>query len=97
MIEIKNKYKIYEKKFGYVNWIGAYSLWLKESKRFMVVWVQTIVSPIITTLLFWSVLNISIAEYRGEILGVPFITFLWPGLISMSILQASFSHTSSSI
>ena len=94
MIEIKNKYKIYEKKFGYVNWIGTYSLWLKESKRFMVVWVQTIVSPIITTLLFWSVLNISIAEYRGEILGVPFITFLWPGLISMSILQASFSHTS---
>ena len=97
MIEFKNKYKINEKKFGYVNWIGAYSLWLKESKRFMVVWVQTIVSPIITTLLFWSVLNLSIAEYRGEILGIPFITFLWPGLISMSILQASFSHTSSSI
>ena len=97
MIEIKNNYKINEKKFGYVNWIGAYSLWLKESKRFMVVWVQTIVSPIITTLLFWSVLNLSIAEYRGEILGIPFITFLWPGLISMSILQASFSHTSSSI
>ena len=97
MVEIERKYKIYTKKFGYVNWLGTYSLWLKETKRFMSVWVQTIVSPIITTLLFWSVLNISISEYRGEILGVPFITFLWPGLISMSILQASFSHTSSSI
>ena len=97
MSEIEKKYKIYTKNFGFINWLGAYSLWLKETKRFMSVWVQTIVSPIITTLLFWSVLNISISEYRGEILGVPFITFLWPGLISMSILQASFSHTSSSI
>jgi len=97
MTEIENKYKINVKKFGYINWLGAYSLWLKETKRFLTVWVQTIVSPIITTLLFWSVLNISISEYRGEILGIPFITFLWPGLISMSILQASFSHTSSSI
>ena len=96
MVEI-HKFKIYEKKFGYVNWLGAYSLWLKETKRFMNVWIQTLVSPIITTLLFWSVLNLSIGEYRGEILGMPFITFLWPGLISMSILQASFSHTSSSI
>ena len=97
MVEIENKYKIYEKKFGYVNWLGAYSLWLKETKRFMNVWIQTLVSPIITTLLFWFVLNLSIGEYRGEILGLSFMTFLWPGLISMSILQASFSHTSSSI
>jgi len=97
MTDIENKYKIYEKKFGYVSWLGTYSLWLKECKRFMNVWVQTIVSPIITTLLFWSVLNLSIAEYRGNVLGVPFITFLWPGLISMSIIQSSFTHTSSSI
>jgi len=97
MSEIEKKYKIYEKRFGYVNWIGAYNLWLKETKRFMNVWIQTLVSPIITTLLFWAVLNLSIGEYRGEILGIPFMTFLWPGLISMSILQASFSHTSSSI
>ena len=94
MVEIQKTYKILEKKFGYVSWLGAYSLWLKETKRFITVWIQTLVSPIITTLLFWSVLNISISEFRGEILGVPFITFLWPGLISMSILQASFSHTS---
>ena len=97
MVEIEEKYKIYEKKFGYVNWLGAYSLWLKETKRFMNVWIQTLVSPIITTLLFWAVLNLSIGEYRGEILGIPFMTFLLPGLISMSIIQASFSHTSSSI
>ena len=76
MVEIESKYKIYEKRFGYVNWIGAYNLWLKETKRFISVWVQTLVSPIITTLLFWSVLNLSIGEYRGEILGIPFMTFL---------------------
>ena len=97
MVEFENRYKISDRKFGRVNWLGAYSLWLKETNRFMNVWIQTLVSPIITTLLFWAVLNLSIGEYRGEILGISFMTFLWPGLISMSILQASFSHTSSSI
>ena len=91
------KYKIYEKKFGYVNWLGAYSLWLKETKRIFNVWIQVLVSPLIQTLLLYAVLNLSIGQYRGEILGIPFMTFLWPGLISMSIIQAAFAHTSSSI
>ena len=96
MVEIKD-YKIKEKKFGYVNWLGAYSLWLKETKRIFNVWVQVLVSPLIQTLLLWAVLNLSIGQYRGEILGISFMTFLWPGLISMSIIQAAFAHSSSSI
>jgi len=96
MVEIKG-YKIYEKKFGYVNWLGAFSLYVKEVKRIFLVWIQVLVSPLIQTLLLYAVLNLSIGQYRGEILGIPFMTFLWPGLISMSIIQAAFAHTSSSI
>ncbi len=96
MVEI-NKYKIYQKKFGYINWLGMYSLWLKETQRIFNVWVQVLVSPLIQTLLLWAVLNISVGQFRSEILGIPFMTFLWPGLISMSIIQASFSHSSSTI
>ena len=33
---------------------------------------------------------------RGEVLGVPFISFLAPGLIAMQVIQQSFSHSSSS-
>ena len=35
MVEIINKYKIYEKKFGYINWLGFYTLYKKEILRFL--------------------------------------------------------------
>ena len=30
MVEIEEKYKIYEKKFGFVNWLGFFTLYHKE-------------------------------------------------------------------
>ena len=96
-IEIENKYKIYEKKFGYVNWIGFFTLYKKEVLRFLIVGIQTILSPLISALLFLLVLSLAIGNERGEVLGYPFITFLAPGLIAMQIIQQAFSHSSSTI
>ena len=97
MVEIGKKYKILEKKFGYVNWIGLWTLYKKEVLRFLIVAVQTVISPLVTSLLFLAVLSLAIGSERGEVLGFPFITFLAPGLISMQIIQQAFSHSSSSI
>ena len=97
MIEIGNKYKIYEKKFGYVNWIGFWTLYKKEVLRFVKVLIQTVISPILTSLLFLLVLSLAIGNDRGEVLGFSFIDFLAPGLIAMQIIQQGFSHSSSSI
>jgi len=97
MVEIGNKYKIYDKKFGYVNWIGFWTLYKKEVLRFLIVAIQTIISPLITSLLFLLVLSLAIGNDRGEVLGFPFITFLAPGLIAMQVIQQAFSHSSSSI
>ncbi len=97
MVEIEKKYKIYEKNFGYVNWLGFFTLYKKEIFRFLKVTVQTIVSPLVTALLFLAVLSLAIGNERGGALGFPFITFLAPGLIAMQIIQQAFSHTSSSI
>ena len=97
MVEIINKYKIYEKKIGYINWLGFYTLYKKEILRFLKVTIQTIISPILTALLFLLVLSLAIGNERGGALGFPFITFLAPGLIAMQIIQQAFSHTSSSI
>tara|TARA_B100000029_G_scaffold200118_1_gene198553 strand:- start:311 stop:1123 length:813 start_codon:yes stop_codon:yes gene_type:complete len=97
MIEIENKYNIYEKKFGFVNWLGFYTLYKKEILRFLKVAIQTIISPLVTSLLFLMVLSLAIGNERGSALGYPFITFLAPGLIAMQIIQQAFSHTSSSI
>ena len=96
MVEITKKYKVGSRRFGVVNWVGAWTLYKKEVLRFLIVWVQTIFSPLISSLLFLLVLSLAIGADRGEVLGVPFITFLAPGLISMQVIQQSFSHSSSS-
>ena len=97
MIENEKEYKIYEKKIGYINWLGFYTLYKKEILRFLKVAIQTIISPLVTALLFLMVLSLAIGNERGGALGYPFITFLAPGLIAMQIIQQAFSHTSSSI
>jgi ABC-2 type transport system permease protein len=97
MVEIGNKYKIYKKEFGYVNWIGFWTLYKKEVLRFLVVVIQTVISPLVTSLLFLLVLSLAIGNERGEVLGFPFITFLAPGLIAMQVIQQAFSHSASSI
>ena len=92
-----HKFKIYEKKFGYVNWIGFWTLYEKEVLRFLIVVIQTVISPLVTSLLFLLVLSLAIGNERGEVLGFSFITFLAPGLIAMQVIQQAFSHSSSSI
>jgi len=97
MTELEKKYKIYKKNFGFVNWIGFWTLYKKEVLRFLIVVIQTVISPLVTSLLFLLVLSIAIGNERGEVLGFPFITFLAPGLIAMQVIQQAFSHSSSSI
>ena len=96
MVEITKKYKIGSRRFGLINWVGAWTLYKKEVLRFLIVWLQTIFSPLISSLLFLLVLSLAIGADRGDVLGVPFISFLAPGLISMQVIQQSFSHSSSS-
>ena len=97
MVELQNKYRITVKRFGSINWIGFKSLWIKECQRFVVVWAQTLLSPLVSSLLFLSVLSLALGNDRGEVLGYSFINFLAPGLIAMSIIAQSFSHSVSSL
>ena len=97
MVELNKKYLISVKKFGFINWIGFKSLWFKECNRFMAVWQQTLLSPLVSSLLFLSVLSLALGNNRGDVLGYSFISFLAPGLIAMSILTQSFSHSVSSL
>ena len=96
MVEIGSKYKIGTRRFGLINWIGAWALYKKEVLRFLIVWIQTIFSPLISALLFLLVLSLAIGNERGDVLGVSFINFLAPGLIAMQVIQQAFSHSSSS-
>ncbi len=96
MVELHKKYKIGVRRFN-VNWVGAYTLYIKETLRFLSVFGQTIVGPIVTSILFLMVISLAIGETRPNVLGVEFIVFLAPGLIAMQVIQQAFSHSSSSL
>ena len=75
MVEIEKKYKINVKKFGIINFEGFISLYLRECSRFFVVWAQTLLSPLVSSLLFLTVLTLAIGKDRSDVLGYSFIIF----------------------
>ena len=97
MNEIQKKYKINVKEFGLFNYTGFISLYLRECSRFFTVWAQTLLSPLVSSLLFLSVLSLALGNDRGDVLGYSFIVFLAPGLIIQSMIIQSFSHSTSSL
>jgi ABC-2 type transport system permease protein len=97
MVEIQKKYNLKVNKFGFINTTGFISLYARECSRFFVVWAQTLLSPLVSSLLFLSVLSLALGTERGDVLGHPFIVFLAPGLIIQSMMLQSFSHSTSSL
>ena len=79
------------------NWIGVWSLYMREVRRFIKVYSQTLVAPTITTLLFLAVFSLALDVGGREVNGISFIEFLAPGLIMMAVAQNAFANTSSSI
>ena len=96
MVELQKRYKIGVRQFGKINYIGLVALWNRECSRFFVVWAQTLLSPLVSSLLFLVVLTLALGNERGDVLGYSFVTFLAPGLIIQSMILQSFSHSVSS-
>jgi ABC-2 type transport system permease protein len=85
------------RKIGFVNWLGLYVLIGKEAGRFLKVYGQTVLAPVINTVLFYIVFSFALGGGQRSIGGLPYLTFLTPGLIMMSMAQNAFANTSSSI
>ena len=80
-----------------VNWRGLYTLCLKETLRFVDSWSQTIVGPAITSLLFLAVFALALGGESRRVGDLPFLEFLAPGLIVMTVAQNAFANSSFSI
>jgi ABC-2 type transport system ATP-binding protein len=78
-------------------YLGARTLYRKEVKRFLRVPGQTILSPLITTALYFIVFGWSLGGRVREVEGVPYMRFLVPGLVMLGILNNAFLNTSSSL
>ena len=80
------------------NWVGIQTLVKREVGRFLNVYLQTIVAPVVTTVLFYIIFTLAFGENTGRgIAGVPYMEFLVPGLIMMGMAQNAFANTASSM
>jgi ABC-2 type transport system permease protein len=84
------------KAFDRVNWYGAYTLTLRETQRFLKVYHQTIIAPIVTAMIFLCIFSLSIGNHKASVHNVPFMDFMGYGLIMMSMIQNAFANSSSS-
>ena len=79
------------------NWRGMLTLFLKEMWRFLKVAIQTILTPVVTVLLYLLVFS-SVLKDRLEVYdGINYVKFLIPGLVIMAMLQNAFANSSSSV
>jgi len=77
-------------------WIGLQTLVIKEVLRFARIWMQTILPPAITTLLYLLIFGNLLGQRLGEMDGYSYIDFIVPGIIMMSIITNSYANVVSS-
>lgn len=77
--------------------LGAWALLLKEIRRFMKVSVQTVLAPVISSLLFLAIFAFLLEGRLEPFPGVSYSAFLVPGLVMMTMQQNAFANTSSSL
>ena len=79
-----------------INRIALQSIMYKEINRFMRIWVQTLVPPVITISLYFVIFGSLIGSRIGEMGGFDYMSFIVPGLIMMSVITNSYSNVASS-
>jgi ABC-2 type transport system permease protein len=85
------------RRVGVVNWIGVWTLYEKEVRRFLKVITQTVFAPVVTSLLFLAIFTLALQRSIDIGDGISYSEFLAPGLVVMAMMQNAFANTSSSI
>ncbi|MEL7448757.1 MAG: ABC transporter permease [Pseudomonadota bacterium] len=78
------------------NATGYYTIVMKEMKRMLRIWVQTIVPPAITMSLYFVIFGNLIGRRIGEMDGFNYMQFIAPGLIMMAVITNSYGNVVSS-
>lgn len=80
-----------------MNSVGLYTLLRKEVERTFSVVIQTLVAPAVSAALYLFIFGTVIGSRIGDFGGVPFITFVFPGVLLLSVVNASFASASSGL
>lgn len=81
----------------YSRYLTAFqTIFTKELLRFTRIWLQTILPPVITTVLYYIIFGNLIGSRIGEMDGFSYIDFIVPGLILMAVITNAYSNVVSS-
>ncbi|MFA0792271.1 ABC transporter permease [Microbulbifer echini] len=81
---------------GQLTWISFSTIFRREVRRFMRIWPQTLVPPVITMSLYFVIFGSLIGSRIGDMGGYPYMEFVVPGLIMMSVITNSYGNVVSS-
>ncbi|HEX7624640.1 MAG TPA: ABC transporter permease, partial [Anaeromyxobacteraceae bacterium] len=77
--------------------LGLRTLLDKEVRRFLRVPGQTLLSPVVTTTLYFVVFGFSLGSQLRQVDGVPYARFIVPGLVTLGVISNAFLNTASSL
>lgn len=77
-------------------WIAFLTILRKEIKRFTRIWIQTLLPPAITMILYFVIFGKLIGSRIGDMAGFSYIEFVAPGLIMMAVITNAYANVSSS-
>ncbi len=77
-------------------WIGYQTILIKEITRILRIWAQTLLPPVITMSLYFVIFGAIIGRRVGEMGGMPYMDFIVPGLIMLTVITNSYGNITSS-
>src|SRR5690625_1291961 len=77
-------------------WVALVTIVRKEVRRFMRIWLQTLLPSAITMTLYFIIFGSLIGRRIGEMGGFDYMQFVVPGLIMMAVITNSYSNVVSS-
>src|SRR6056297_1524255 len=78
-----------------MNTIGLYTMLRREVERTLRLVIQTLIAPVVSAALYIFIFGTVIGTRIDDFAGVPYISFVFPGVLMLSIINASFSSASS--
>lgn len=77
--------------------IALKTLFTREVLRFMRLWTQTIIPPLITQSLYLTIFGTLLGQSLPDVSGVSYLEFLIPGMIMMAVINSVFVNVSMSL
>jgi ABC-2 type transport system permease protein len=73
--------------------IGYHTMVRKDFMRIIRIWSQTLLPPVITMSLYFAIFGKFIGSQVRAVNGLPYIDFIVPGLVMMSVITSAYMNT----